>query len=128
MKRTIIITSKTALANFIKERLKQNGHDEKSIFLYKWFPKKFEETEFYIIDERIAQRGFKGEFRTIQKIRRENKNARIIILGNDELSNRMRCRIDGADEYIALQMLTSNLFDSYLTRVVYNNERNRKQL
>ncbi len=121
MKRTIVITEKAKLAELIKIKLVEGGMPNELISISKSIPLDYEKIEFFIIDEKVAKRGMKSNFKSILKIRKENKEAQIIILGNDDLTIRMQTKIDGADDYIALQMMTSSLFGDYLNRIIFQN-------
>ncbi len=123
MKKIFVITPKAKLAELFKEKLERLHKNEVIVELLKQIPRvnREDEVSFIILDEKVAVRGIKKELKVLLKLKESFEDVRIIVFGNDDLDLRMQTKIDGADDYISLQMLTSPMFDTYLSKIIFQN-------
>ena len=119
MKRVVIVSEKVSLSNLLKSKLFRILPEPK-IKLYKSLSQKITDYDVVFIDEKIARRGYRKEYKNILNLQLHNSDAKLIILGEESVWNRLKTKIDGADEYLSIESFTSELLEEYLQEIILN--------
>lgn len=113
----VIVSEKANLSNFLKARLDEILPECK-IKHFKRLSEKITHYHIIFIDEKLARKGFKKEYKQIKFLKRKNPSSKLFILGEEGIELRLKTIIDGANDYISIQSFTSRLIDSYLKRII----------
>jgi len=118
MENFLIAMPKLPLAHFLKSKIEDSIGTDYVIKVRQTLPENPLNVDILLIHEQLALRLSKKKFTYINMIRRESPKMKILVFGLDNIELRIQSKIEGANEYVALQMLTHDDIGPYLSKII----------